>query len=72
MNFAYMMKQLIQQKNILFFDPNATWKQKTLTNFTARELQVPIFKNGECVYESPSIEEIKAYCQKEVETYGTK
>lgn len=41
---------------------------KTLTNFTARELQVPIFKNGECVYESPSIEEIKAYCQKEVET----
>ena len=55
-------------KEHTIFDPNATWKQKTLTNFTARELQVPIFKNGECVYESPSIEEIKAYCQKEVET----
>lgn len=55
-------------KEHTIFDPNATWKQKTLTNFTARELQVPIFKNGECVYKSPSIEEIKAYCQKEVDT----
>lgn len=50
------------------FDPDATWKQKTITNFTVRELQVPIFKNGKCVYESPNIEQIKAYCKSEVDS----
>ena len=50
------------------FDPNAVWKTKTLENFTARELLVPIFKNGECVYESPSLPEIRAYCAEQIET----
>lgn len=44
------------------FDPMATWKTKTLTDFTAKELLVPVFKGGECVYESPSIKEIADYC----------
>ncbi len=44
------------------FDPMATWKTKTLTDFTAKELLVPVFKGGECVYESPSIKEIAGYC----------
>lgn len=48
------------------FDPNATWKTKTITNFTAKELQVPIFKNGECVYDSPNINEIADYCREQV------
>lgn len=48
------------------FDPNATWKTKTITDFTAKELQVPIFKNGECVYDSPSITEIADYCKEQV------
>lgn len=48
------------------FDPNATWKTKTLTNFTAKELLVPIFKNGECVYESPDIHEIAKYCKDQI------
>lgn len=50
------------------FDPNAIWKQKVLTNFTVRELQVPIFKNGKLVYKSPDIHEIRAYCIQEVES----
>lgn len=49
------------------FDPNATWKTKTLTDFTARELLVPVFKNGQCVYTSPPLKDIKAYCEKQVE-----
>ena len=49
------------------FDPNATWKTKTLTDFTARELLVPIFKNGKCVYEQPSINEIADYCREQVD-----
>ena len=52
----------------VIFDPDATWKQKTLTNFSVRELQVPIFQNGKRVYTSPSISEIRDYCAREVES----
>ena len=40
-------------KDLVIRDPDATWKQKTMTNFRARELQVPIFKDGELVYKLP-------------------
>ena len=49
------------------FDPNATWKTKTLTDFTARELLVKVFENGECVYDCPNIEEIAAYCREQLD-----
>lgn len=49
------------------FDSNATWKTKTLTDFTAKELLVPIFKKGECVYELPSIQEIAEYCREQID-----
>ena len=52
----------------IIFDPIATWKQKTLTDFTVRELQVPIFKNGKRVYDSPSIDKIREYCKHEVDS----
>lgn len=54
-------------KNHVIFDPNATWKTKELYNFSARELLVPVFQNGECVYECPSIGEIAEYCRNQVE-----
>ena len=50
------------------FDPVQVWKTKTVTNFTAKELLVPIFKDGECVYNSPSIHEIKDYCKAQIMT----
>ena len=50
------------------FDPEETWKRKTFTEYTLRELQVPIFKNGECVYESPTVKQIREYCLAEVAT----
>ena len=49
------------------FDPDNTWKRKLVTNYYLRELLVPIFQNGECVYQSPSIKEIREYCQYEVD-----
>ncbi len=49
------------------FDPNNTWKRKTVTDFEAKELLIPIFKKGECVYNSPSLEEIRAYCKEEID-----
>jgi nicotinate phosphoribosyltransferase len=56
-----------ESKPHTIFDSNASWKTKTLTNFTAKELLVPVFKNGECVYDKPSIEEIADYCKAQVE-----
>lgn len=53
---------------LTIFDPNAVWKTKTLTDFTAKELQIPVFKDGRQVYESPSIEQIQAYCLEQVDT----
>ena len=53
-------------KPLTIFDPLATWKTKTLTNFEARELLVPIFKDGKRVYDSPSLPETKAYCENEI------
>ena len=50
------------------FDPNAVWKRKVLTNYEVRDLHVKIFDKGECVYESPDIEEIKDYCMKQMDT----
>ena len=47
-------------------DPDARWKRKTMENFVARELLVPIFEKGELVYDLPSLPEIKAHCEKEV------
>ncbi len=50
------------------FDPVHTHKRKILTNFTAKKLQVPIFQNGVCVYTSPTLPEIQAYCKEQLET----
>lgn len=50
------------------FDPNATWKTKTITDYTAKELLVPIFKNGKCVYGRPSINEIAEYCRTQTDS----
>ena len=55
-------------KNLQIFDPEATWKQKEVYDFTAKELQVPIFKNGELVYQSPSLDAIRDYCAQQVDT----
>ena len=49
-------------------DPQARWKRKTLENFEAVELQVPIFQNGELVYELPALKQIKTYCAYQVST----
>lgn len=56
------------EKTYSLFDPDFTWKRKTVDNFVARELLVTVFKDGECVYNSPSLEDIRAYCNEQVST----
>lgn len=53
-------------KDLELFDPAHPWKRKVCTNFTARVLLEPIFKDGKLVYHSPTIHEMKAYCQQQV------
>jgi len=55
-------------KPLEIFDPEATWKRKTVTDFTAKELMVPIFKAGKRVYDSPALPEIQRYCSQQVDT----
>ncbi len=55
-------------RDMEIFDPDATWKTKTVYNFEAKELQVPIFKSGKLVYDLPTLDEIRAYCASQVET----
>ncbi len=50
------------------FDPEATWKRKTVYNFEAKELLVPIFQGGELVYEKPTLDQVRAYCAAQVDT----
>ena len=54
-------------KPIELFDPQHTWKRKTLENFTAEELHVKIYESGKLIYQLPTIEEIKAHCEAEIE-----
>ena len=49
------------------FDPEATWKRRVYTGYEVRELQVPIFRKGELVYEEPTLQEIQNYCRAEVD-----
>ena len=55
-------------KDLEIFDPSATWKRKTVYDFTAKELLVPIFKNGELVYDLPTLDEIQKYCAQQIDT----
>ena len=52
------------------FSPTEPWKKTTLApgTYTLRELMVPVFKQGECVYESPKVMDIRAYCLREQDT----
>ena len=61
-------EQVDDTQDLEIFDPMATWKRKDVYNFEARELLVPIFKNGKRVYDCPPLEEIKAYCAQQVDT----
>jgi len=55
-------------KPLTIFDPHFTWKKKTITNFTAKELLEPVFVKGKCVYPRYQVAEIREFCRKQVDT----
>lgn len=58
------------EKDLTIFDPISTWKKTTLRggSYSVRELLVPVFKNGLCVYHSPEVMEIQKVCKRELDT----
>ncbi len=57
-----------ESKPYILFDPNYTWKQKEITNFTAKPLLEKIFEGGKCLYQKKSVQEIQQYCKEQVDT----
>lgn len=59
-----------ESKKMTLFDSSAKWKRMVLKpgTYTMRELLVPVFIDGKCVYESPSVMDIRDYCIKELDT----
>ncbi|MBU9745549.1 nicotinate phosphoribosyltransferase [Lachnospiraceae bacterium ASD3451] len=57
-------------QDLKIFDPIETWKKTTLKGgtYVMREMMTQIFKEGRCVYESPKVMDIRAYCQEELNT----
>lgn len=53
---------------LTIFHPENTWKRKTLTNFRAENMMVPVFRAGELVYDLPSLKAIRKRCAEQLET----
>lgn len=77
-NTGYLRADLIaldheeydESQPLEIFDPENTWKRMRFEpgSYTLREMLVPVFIDGECVYESPDLQDIKQYCQQELAT----
>ena len=67
---CFVDETINENEDLLLFDPVATWKKTKLAagTYTVREILVPIFINGACVYNSPTVTEIAAYCKEEKDT----
>lgn len=63
-------EEFSESNPLKLFDPIETWKKLYLqpNTYTLREILLPIFKKGQCVYESPSVMELQEYCKKELDT----
>lgn len=59
-----------ESESLLLFDPSEPWKKTKMEpgSYTLREMLVPIFLKGKCVYESPKVMDIRSYCQEELNT----
>lgn len=54
---------------LTIFDPENTWKRMMLCDYDVRALLVPIFEGGKLVYTQPTLGEITAYTNREMETF---
>lgn len=59
-----------ENEPLILFDPNEPWKKTRLEpgEYRMREMMIPVFKNGECIYHSPRVMNIREYCLAELDT----
>ena len=59
-----------EDEDMLLFDPSEPWKKTRLKagTFVLRELMIPVFEKGKCIYTSPRVMDIREYCMKELDT----
>lgn len=57
-----------ENEPLLLFDPIATWKKTQLEagSYTMKEILVPVFQNGQCIYETPKVMDIRTYCKEQL------
>lgn len=60
-------EEIDDSKPYEIFHPLYTWKRKTITNFYSRPLLVKIFDKGKCIYDAPNIDDIRTYCQEQID-----
>ena len=65
---ALASENVLDTQTYELFDPDFTWKRKTVANYTVRELLEPLFAKGKCVFEKKSVKEIRDYCKAQVDT----
>lgn len=59
-----------ENETMIIFDPIDTWKKTRILGgtYVIKELLIPVFLNGECVYTSPSVMELQAFCREQLDT----
>jgi len=63
-------EKFTEEEDLLLFDPAEPWKKTHLEagTFTLRPLMAHVFEKGECIYTSPKVMDIRAYCKQEQDT----
>jgi len=59
-----------ENDDLTIFDPKEPWKKTTLKagEYFLRDMLIPVFKNGECVYDSKKTMDIREYTKSELDT----
>ena len=61
-------EEIDDTKEYVIFDPEHTWKKKTVTDFVAKKLLVKIFDKGRCLHNPRPLSEIRDYCAQQTQT----
>ena len=61
-------EEIDDTKDYVIFDPEHTWKKKTVTDFVAKKLLVKIFDKGRCIHNPRPLSEIRDYCVQQTQT----
>lgn len=68
-DYIALHDEVIPEDELTIFDPIAPWKRQTITNYVVRELHVPVFLSGKCVYEERDLFDVAKYAEMERETF---